>query len=85
MISRISFGQKFEVSTRNNTPEAYKQFRAYCQIRSELMGKTLYKVEEPANSKESVCVLDIHDKLSSQVDTYCKMFGINYTKINSKE
>ena len=86
MTSNISFGQKFAVSTSNNTPEAFKQFKAYCQVRSELIGKTLYEVKEPtADSKDSVCTLDIHDKLSPQVDTYCKMFGINYTKIYSKE
>lgn len=85
MISNISFGQKFAVSTSNNSPEAFKQFKAYCQVRSELIGKTLYDVEESKDSKEKVCVLDIHDKLSPQVDTYCKMFGINYTKIYSKD
>ncbi|MBR6164024.1 hypothetical protein IKQ26_09095 [bacterium] len=77
----ISFGQKFVVDSAQNKPEAFKRFGAYCAIRSNLAGRTLYKTEDYGKDKSKL-TLDIHDKLSPKVEEYCKIFNINYSKVD---
>ena len=77
----ISFGQKFVVDSAQNKPEAFKRFGAYCAIRSNLAGRTLYKTEDYGKDKSKL-TLDIHDKLSQKVEEYCKIFNINYSKVD---
>jgi len=81
MISNVSFGQKFTVSSSDNTQEAYNRFNTYCQNRGKLNHETLYKVEE--KDGEKICTLDIHDKLAPRVEAYCKIYGIKFSKPDS--
>ena len=67
MISNISFWQRFTVDSAQNTPEAFKQFGAYCAVRSNLAGRTLDKTENYDRDKSKL-TLDIHDKLDPKVE-----------------
>ena len=78
MISNVSFGQKFTVSSADNTAENYNRFNAYCQNRGKLNHETLYTEEQ--KDGEKFCTLDIHDKLAPRVEDYCKIYGIKFSK-----
>lgn len=80
MISNVSFGQKYAVSTANNSSDLYNRFNNYCKIRSHLQGKTIF--QEKLTADGMVCTLDIHDSFARKVEDYCKTNGINFKKVD---
>lgn len=88
MISNISFGSAYKVSSRNNGFDKFWDFQRFAGEKEVKNGvQTSFKDSFTIKTKQydAVQTLLVPDSMDSEVEIFCANRGIQFDKINTKE
>lgn len=75
MISNISFGSTYKVSSRNNELDKFSTFQGYASSLDSSDGVSMKLHVEPASKYpykfSALCTLIAADSLDSKIETFC--------------